>query len=105
MVRLACGIVVVMALAPIQQPANPQPAPAGVIAGVLVSDNGQPVRKAQVTAILSSPRATKTATSDAEGRFQLTGLAPGEYRLYAEKPGFLSRVHGASRLGSNQTGA
>jgi protocatechuate 3,4-dioxygenase beta subunit len=55
--------------------------------------------------MVASPRASKTTTSDAEGRFQFTALAPGEYRLYADKAGFLTKVHGASRPGSSQSGA
>lgn len=67
----------------------------GTIAGVVVDPQGQPVEGAQVTALSAFGgrglggagewrlRGVPDALSDAAGKFTLTGLAPGEYRLSA----------------------
>jgi hypothetical protein len=47
-----------------QQQPPPAQAPSGVIAGALVSDLGQPVRKAQVNLLSTSPRVGRNTTSD-----------------------------------------
>ncbi len=94
--------------APWSAAAQPTPpaAAAGSIAGSLTSaDQGRPVRRATVKVTRSQPTATtRTAMTDAEGRFFIDGLPPGEYRLTASKPGFLESVFGARRPGAGVAG-
>jgi hypothetical protein len=88
-----------------QQAPAPPPPPGGVIAGTLTSaDLGQPVRRAQVRLVSTSPRATRTAATDAEGRFAFHGLAAAEYTLSASKAGYLEMVYGARRPGAGVAG-
>jgi HEAT repeat protein/carboxypeptidase family protein len=71
----------------------------GIITGVVLDESQQPVARAQVQAfsvgtnaakvrqdqgVPFSTRASGTASTDAEGRFQITGLEPGEYLIAAE---------------------
>ena len=86
-----------------QQPAQP-PAGTGVIAGTLTTDRGEPVRKATVRVTSSSPRFTRTTTSDGEGRFEIRDLPAAEYTLGALRPGFLEMVYGAQHPGANRPG-
>lgn len=63
---------------------------AGSIEGhVFNSLTSVPVRKAAV--ILTAPEVRLVADTDAAGRFQFTGLAPGTYRLSASHTGLLDR--------------
>ena len=83
----------------------PTPPPTGVIAGTLVSaDLGRPVRKAQVRIVSTSPRLTRTTTSDGDGAYVFDKLPAAEYTLSASKPGYLETVYGSSRPGPSVPG-
>lgn len=76
-----------------------------MIAGTLTSaDAGRPVRRAQVRAVCSLPKISRTTTSDAEGRFAFADLPAGEYTLTATKPGYVDVVFGARRPGASSPG-
>lgn len=71
------------------------------------ADTGEPLKKTLLTAMTASPRGNGpmnpvTASSDAEGRFRLTNIEPGQYRLVAERAGYVRMEHGARR--PNQPG-
>jgi hypothetical protein len=83
----------------------------GAIEGTVVDSGQQPVPNA-VLALVPAPALRgrldlfRSATSDLQGKFRLTGLAPGEYRLFAWKfieagrwhdPQFLSTVETRGR--------
>ena len=87
-----------------QQPAPAAPQPAGVIAGRLTTDDGQPLRKAQIRLTMPATRAVRTTTSDGEGRYSFPNLAAGEYVMTVSKPGMLDMVYGARRPGLASTG-
>ena len=70
---------------------------------------GEPVRRALVymRRIDMSPgvtnvQVTQSGTTDAAGRFALSGIAPGKYRLSAERSGFLTTQYGSR--GPNKAG-
>jgi len=70
------------------------PAKAGraVISGVVTKDpSGEPVKKALIELIAENQAAggDYTAISGADGVFVIEGIAPGRYRLFAERTGFL----------------
>jgi protocatechuate 3,4-dioxygenase beta subunit len=72
---------------------------------------GEPVRRALVSLrrIEMSPGVTSiqvsntTASTDSAGQFAITGIAPGKYRLSAERSGFIITQYGAR--GPNKPGA
>ena len=70
-------------------PAQPKPGSGSIEGHVLHSVTGAPIRKANV--ILQAPQIHLVADTDAEGRFEFTGLPPGSYRITANRPGFLDR--------------
>ena len=92
-----------------------QPSPSGpgsdatcVLEGIVLNaQTGEPVRKAQVTAFWLGGRTNRqqanqeprSATTDVSGRFSLTGLTAGRYRLRAEGNRFAPQGYNASRPG------
>ena len=69
------------------------------IAGrITAADSGVPLRRVEITATAANnerfPRATIT---DDEGRYEITGLAPGEWRLSTLKTGFINQQFGQRR--------
>ncbi len=88
---------------------NPEPsaAPTCSLAGHVVNSvTGAPLRKAQVRLLRDTPATAQQGKSaspandpqetitTAEGEFSFTGLAPGAYRLFADRNGFKSRYWG-----------
>ncbi|HXI12069.1 MAG TPA: carboxypeptidase regulatory-like domain-containing protein [Thermoanaerobaculia bacterium] len=61
------------------------------VSGIVVNDSGAPVEGASVFASSALQNAGRSsARSDANGAFQLEGLAPGRYTFSANKAGFVS---------------
>lgn len=82
------AIFLALALAP--------PAPQAAIEGrVLHLLTGQPVPRAAIVVHDSSGRLLPGALTGADGRFSLTALSAGRYRLRAERSGFLSAEYPA----------
>jgi hypothetical protein len=68
-------------------------AAASVVEGqVVAAATGQPLQKARVT--LRGGRRSYGATSGAEGRFTITGIEAGRYRLTAERNGYIPQSYG-----------
>jgi protocatechuate 3,4-dioxygenase beta subunit len=87
--------------APAQQTTTPNPGDLCTIQGVVVkAGTGEPLHKATVEARPAVNRTVNgqseggTAETDAMGRFELKGLAPGRYHLSAERNGFVTQQYG-----------
>ena len=73
------------------------PTGTGLIRGIVMSDAGTPVRRAQVRATVSGMPAARVTSTDADGRFELRDLPAGRWTLLASKPGFVSQRYGQRR--------
>jgi hypothetical protein len=73
------------------------PAGTSVIRGVVMSDAGAPVRRAQVRANVSGMPGSRATTTDAQGRFELRDLPAGRWTVSASKPGFVTQRYGQRR--------
>jgi protocatechuate 3,4-dioxygenase beta subunit len=67
------------------------------IRGRVLSDTGQPVRRAMVRATAPETRGVRTASTDAEGRYELRDLPAGRYSIGASKPAFISWSYGQTQ--------
>lgn len=88
----------VIAIAQVQVTRVPPPEAAGVITGRVVATDGHPVAGAQVMAMdLGRGMFNRRTSTDADGRYELTRLAAGRYRIQAVKAGFLAVEYGQQR--------
>ena len=71
------------------RPATPEKGTA-IIRGTVSSDDGSPVRRAEVRAAMVDFSRVFLTASDAEGRFELPDLPAGRYALSASRTGYLS---------------
>ncbi|HVD77769.1 MAG TPA: TonB-dependent receptor [Vicinamibacteria bacterium] len=76
--------------------------PAGALAGRVRTTEGTPVP--QLLLVVAGPGGERTAVTGPEGGYRVAGLAPGEYRVRLEAPGFIlspepRRVVGATEEG------
>jgi len=74
--------------------AQPSPGAGSIEGRILNSLTGTPIRKATVRLMgnrIAAARIFLNAETDAEGRFQFTGLPSGIYRLFASRTGFRDR--------------
>lgn len=60
----------------------------GRVNGVVKDEGGQPLKGATVTADNQNIGQSLTATTDDKGRFTMIGLRAGNWRFYAQAPGF-----------------
>src|SRR5687768_15881374 len=75
----------------IAQTSSAQEAKPGTISGRVVNESGRPLRNANVTAWrwgLMQPENIHT-TSDREGKFELSGLQPVNYEIFAYLQGYV----------------
>lgn len=87
--------------AALQTPARDQAKPragTGVIRGRVVrADTGEPLRRAQVRVEDRTARdlsGTEVTITDAQGRYELTQLPPGQYHLKASRGGYVDLEYG-----------
>ena len=73
------------------------PAGTSVIRGVVTSDAGGPVRRAQVRANVGGMPGARLTSTDAQGRFELRDLPAGRWTVSAAKPGFVTQRYGQRR--------
>ncbi len=105
---LAVGLPFVFLLSAltVQQPLQQQAPPVEkcTIEGQVVKVTGEPLNKARVMLRRAESRDPGYATTtDASGKFLLKDVAPGRYRLFVSRQGYLQQKHaqrGAGRQGS-----
>jgi hypothetical protein len=105
--RLYVAVLVLALIAPAaaqQKPGLPSPAAAttgkGVIRGVVnAADTGRPIHRATIRLQGGDgpPFESRTAASDENGRYEVTGLKAGRYTLSVSKPGYLTLAYGQIR--------
>src|SRR6516164_7046061 len=68
-----------------------EPSQASLQGSVVKDPGGEPIKKAIVELIAENQEEASnyTATSDREGHFKIEGIAPGRYRIFVERTGFL----------------
>ena len=75
-------------------------APAGTakITGRVVSaESGTPIRRAQVNINSRDAGFNRSVATDGQGRYELSALPPGRYRLFVNKAGFVALEYGQAR--------
>ena len=76
-----------------QQPApEATPAESRAITGRVVSESGQPLAGASVSAFRSNGGSGPRTATNSEGYFNIQGLDPGFYRLSANLPGYIIQI-------------
>src|SRR4029079_5763314 len=75
----------------------------GALAGSVIDQAGADVPGATVTGSASATNRTRTAVTNADGGYVVTGLAPGEYRVRVEIAGFRPVGREGGRVGTGGT--
>src|SRR5579872_4143700 len=92
-IRAAAGVLAAALAAAGQSSADPCRLDGMVRNGV----TGQPVRKARVSLAPASGGEAVFATTDGQGRYSLSKVPAGSYRLTVTRDGFISQRYGAKR--------
>src|SRR5207253_8000412 len=71
------------------------------LAGTVLDQAGKAVPNATIAEKNESTGATRTVTTDAEGRFSAAGLPAGPYSIEAVAPGFATPRRAAQQLTEN----
>jgi hypothetical protein len=89
----ATRILAVVVLSLLSVPtARAQDAVTGVVTGRATDASGAALAGARVVAMRTATATIREATTDSAGRYVLASLAPGEYRVSIEAPGFVSKT-------------
>jgi len=103
---LAFRVLMLAAWAPLAlcQTTQPPPVPKGSVVGTVIrADTREPLKKAWVSVHKIEGQGKSTGVlTDASGRFELTDIEPGRYRLSVQRNGYVSQAYG--RRGSDQPG-
>jgi hypothetical protein len=75
-----------------------QPTPGSVDGVVMNTATNAPVAKAGVTLGGAYTNFASSVSTDVGGRFHFSAVAPGQYRLYLQKPGFSVNLGAGNRL-------
>ncbi len=100
---LAFGVTLAMFVAaPHAAPQVPTMKGTAVVFGTVVADaTGRPIKGAFINVIVFAEPATfsRNTTTDRDGRFVLSGLAPGQARIAVTAPGYLGAMAGQGSAG------
>ncbi|MGH7486068.1 MAG: carboxypeptidase regulatory-like domain-containing protein, partial [bacterium] len=69
------------------------PPPPASISGVVRDNAGQPLQNATVQANRTACCGSGSATTNAQGQYTITGLAPGDYTLYAQRTEYVGEYY------------
>jgi hypothetical protein len=64
---------------------------------VVAADTGTAIRRAQISINSRDAQFNRSVATDNDGRYELTGLPAGRYRLFVNKAGFVSLEYGQAR--------
>ena len=64
---------------------------------IIAADSGRPLRRAQITAAPDSGSDTRTASTTADGRYEIKNLSDGRYRISVSRSGYLPLQYGQRR--------
>ena len=64
---------------------------------VTAADSGSPIRRAQININSRDANFNRVVATDGDGRYELTGLPAGRYRLSVNKAGFVALEYGQAR--------
>ena len=82
-------------------PARDTPSPpagtARIRGRVVAADTGVPLRRAQIRVTAGEIRVMRSATTDADGRYEVAGLPAGRYAIFVARNGFVSLQFGQQR--------
>src|SRR5689334_18038356 len=81
---------------PTFNPPNPKTGTGGIRGRVVAADGGGAVRRAQIR-ISSQDIGSKTALTDADGRYEFKELPAGRFTMTATKAGYVQMQFGQSR--------
>jgi hypothetical protein len=92
---LACPVAIALAA---QAPADNRSSVAGQ---VMRADTGEPLRRAVVTMRPAEGRSSAplAASTGPDGRFEMGGIPPGQYRIWVSRNGFLAQEYGQKSYG------
>ena len=82
---------------PARDTSQQKPGTAIVRGRVFATDNGQPLRKAQVRIVAPELRENRLTTTDAEGRYEFKELPAGRYTVTASKGSYVTLSYGQTR--------
>ena len=77
--------------------AEPVTGTARIRGRVVAADTGAPLRRAQVRLSAAEVRVNRSATTDAEGRYEFPELPAGRYNVFVSRSGFVSLSFGQQR--------
>ena len=93
---LILAIVICAALLASAQDSAPAAKTASIAGEVVKEPGSQPLKKALVQVVAEGQGESYTASTDAEGHFRVENVAPGRYRIFIERTGFVG-VNGQGR--------
>jgi len=64
---------------------------------IVAADTGAPLRRAQVRISSTEARVNRSATTDAEGRYEFSELPEGRYNIFVTRSGYVSLSFGQQR--------